>query len=87
MEITSYIGIAAGICSAVSSIPQLGKIIKEKKAENISGFMLGILLVGLALWIWYGILKDDYPIIITNSFSILVNLLIIFFTIRYKDKG
>lgn len=83
-ELTNYIGIAAGICTAVSMLPQLFKIIKEKKAEDISYFMLGILLTGLGCWIWYGILKEDIPIIATNSFSALVNLITMGYTIRYK---
>jgi hypothetical protein len=46
--------------------------------------MFFILLAGLMAWVWYGILKKDYPIIITNGFSFLVNALIIVFTIKYK---
>lgn len=86
MTIESYIGIAAGICTAISLLPQLVKIIREKKADNISWVMLFILLAGLGLWVWYGILKKDYPIIITNSFSFLVNSLVIYFTARYKKE-
>jgi len=83
---TQLIGIIAGICTGISMLPQLIKIIKEKKANDISWFMLFILLGGLAGWVWYGILKEDYPIIITNSFSFLVNVAIIFFTIRYRKR-
>lgn len=79
-----YIGIVAGICTAVSLLPQLIKIIREKKAENISFIMLFTLLVGIAGWIWYGLLKQDWPIVVTNSFSLLVNLFIIYFTFKYK---
>lgn len=86
MTAESYIGIAAGICTAISLLPQLIKIIREKKADNISWFMLFILLTGLGLWVWYGILKKDYPIILTNSFSFLVNTLVIYFTGRYKKR-
>jgi MtN3 and saliva related transmembrane protein len=85
-EYSVYIGAAAGICTALSLLPQLFKIIKEKKAEDISYFMLFILLAGLGGWIWYGILKKDYPIIITNGFSFIVNLLIIGFSKKYKGK-
>jgi len=45
---TQVIGIIAGICTGVSLLPQLIKIIKEKKADDISWFMLFILLTGLA---------------------------------------
>ena len=83
---SQVIGIVAGICTGVSLLPQLIKIIKEKKAEDISWFMLFILLTGLAGWVWYGLLKEDYPIIITNSFSFLVNIATIVFTIRFRKK-
>jgi MtN3 and saliva related transmembrane protein len=86
MENTEYIGIAAGICTSVSLLPQLIKIIKEKKADDISYFMLAILVTGLSGWVWYGCMKSDLPIILTNSFSVLVNLMVIFFTIKYKEK-
>ena len=82
--ISSYVGIGAGVFTALSLVPQLFKIIREKKAENISYFMLAILLTGLGGWIWYGILKDDLPIIITNAFSFVNNVLIIIFSAKYK---
>jgi MtN3 and saliva related transmembrane protein len=80
------VGIAAGICTGISLLPQLIKIIKEKKVEAISYFMLIILMTGLAGWVWYGIIKEDYPIIVTNSFSLLVNCTIIFFRIKFRKK-
>jgi len=81
-----FVGIGAGVCTGVSLLPQLIKIIREKKAENISWGMLIILLCGLIGWIWYGFLKKDYPIIITNAFSLMVNLFIIYFSLRYKKN-
>jgi len=86
MDSTGYIGIVAGVLTSVSLLPQLIKIIKEKKADDISYFTLGVLVTGVATWVWYGVRKSDIPIIVTNAFSVLVNLLVIFFTIRYKKK-
>ncbi|HYG00923.1 MAG TPA: SemiSWEET transporter [Chryseosolibacter sp.] len=85
-NIENFVGIAAGICTAISLLPQLVKLIKTKKAEDLSLFYLSILFVGLALWIWYGFLRDDLPIIVTNSFSLLVNLTVIVLGIRYKKN-
>lgn len=72
-----YIGIIAGVCTAISTLPQLVKIIKTKKADDLSWFYLVILAAGLASWVAYGIGKKDYPVIITNAFSFLVNAAII----------
>ncbi len=85
-EYSKFVGIGAGIFTAASLIPQLYKIIREKKAEDISYLMLAILLAGLCGWTWYGILKKDFPIIFTNLFSIVVNILIICFSAKFKEK-
>lgn len=83
---TQWVGIGAGICTGISLLPQLIKIIKEKKADAVSWGMLIILLAGLCGWIWYGLLKSDIPIILTNCFSFVINTLIIIFSIRYRQK-
>jgi MtN3 and saliva related transmembrane protein len=84
MNLTQIIGITAGILTAISMLPQLIKIVKEKKAEDISITMLLVLLSGLALWIVYGFMRDDIPIIATNSFSVLVNITIVVLRIKYN---
>lgn len=82
----AIIGTAAGVFTAASMLPQLVKIVRDKKAEDISIGMLLILLSGLILWIFYGILKNDLPLIVTNAFSVVVNGLIVFFSIKYKKR-
>ena len=77
----------AGICTAISLLPQLLKIIRSKKADYISLFYLVILLCGLSLWVWYGFLREDIPIIATNSFSLLLNIAIIVLGVRYKRRS
>ena len=86
-NIELYIGVFAGICTAISLLPQLLKIIREKKANAISYGMLSILMLGLISWIIYGALKTDYPIIITNSVSLMLNILITIFTVKYKSRS
>jgi MtN3 and saliva related transmembrane protein len=84
MTTIQVVGLLAGTCTSISLLPQLIKTIKEKNGGDISYVMLAILLIGLGLWIWYGILKEDYPIIITNSISFVLNILIIFFNLYYR---
>lgn len=86
MNWTSIVGLFAGICTASSLLPQLIKTIKEKKAEEISKGMLFILMAGLATWVIYGFLRDDFPIILTNSFSLTLNILLIIFRFKYSRK-
>jgi MtN3 and saliva related transmembrane protein len=78
------VGVAAGIFTSISLLPQLIKLLRSKKAEDISLFYLIILFCGLVLWVWYGIMRNDIPIIATNIFSLIINATIIVVGIRYK---
>jgi MtN3 and saliva related transmembrane protein len=84
MDGIQLIGIAAGICTASSMLPQVIKTFREKKAEDVSLVMLLILMTGIILWILYGVKKSDMPIIATNAFSLLVNITMIILRMRYK---
>lgn len=86
MDSITVIGITASVSTAVSSLPQLLKLIKEKKAENVSLSMFAVLVMGLAFWVWYGILRKDLIIIIANSFSFTVNVITMILSILYKTK-
>ncbi len=81
---TEIVGLAAGICTSISLLPQLFKLLKHKKADDISLFYLIILFIGLGLWIWYGFLRQDIPIVATNGFSLVINGIVIVLGIRYK---
>ena len=86
MEWTQVIGLAGGICTSSSMIPQVVKTFKKKKAEDVSLLMLLTLTAGLVLWVIYGFMKNDLPIIITNIFAFTVNLLMVILRQVYKNR-
>lgn len=86
MPLITLIGVVASMLTALSLIPQLIKIVREKKSEDISVTMLLVLLSGLGLWVYYGTLKEDFIIIISNSVAFLINSVTLFFCIRYKKE-
>jgi len=85
MDTIQLIGIGASIGTGLSLLPQLIKISKERKAENVSIPMLGVLFAGLVLWIVYGFLKEDWIIIVSNAVSLVLNICIVVLSIRYKQ--
>ena len=86
VSVVTIIGTVASVGTALSMLPQLTKLIKEKKAEDISLYMLFVLFLGVSCWIVYGILKNDWIIIISNSFSFVINLALTVLTLKYKAK-
>lgn len=86
MESMEWIGIVAGVLTAISMLPQLVKVVKEKHVEDLSIAMLLSLIAGLVLWVVYGYIRKDQPLIYTNMFSVAVNLALVFFRVKYSRK-
>lgn len=86
MDFVQIIGLAAGLLTSVSSLPQLVKIFKEKKADDVSKLMFWVLVAGVALWVVYGFQKNDLPIIITNIVSLVINFIVLILRYKYGKK-
>ena len=87
MAFETIVGIAASAFTSTALLPQLIKMLREKKANDISLAMLIVLFTGLALWVWYGFIKQDWIIIIANLFAVIINLISGVLTIHYKHKN
>lgn len=86
MDFIEGLGLVAGICTSSAVIPQLITTIKKKKASDISTIMYIVLLAGNALWVYYGVEKKDIPIITTNLFTIILNVVMLFLKFKYKNN-
>lgn len=86
MDFNTVIGVIASVLTGSALVPQLVKLIQEKKPGDISFVMLIILFSGLAFWTYYGILKEDWIIIVSNSFSLIVNACIVTMSYVYKKQ-
>ena len=78
MDYIQIIGLSAAVLTTAANIPQTYKIIKTKSTKDISTVTYGMLLIGFAMWVAYGILREDYPVLIANSISVLVCSTILF---------
>ncbi|MCS7203747.1 MAG: SemiSWEET transporter [Thermodesulfovibrio sp.] len=81
--LNNFVGIIAGIITTSALIPQALKIYKTKSAKDISLSMFIFLAVGIALWLLYGILIKEIPVILANSVSLVIIFSIIFMKLRY----
>jgi MtN3 and saliva related transmembrane protein len=86
MDFTAVLGFVAGILTSISSLPQLVKIIKEKKADDVSKLMFLVLSAGVGLWTIYGFIKNDYPVLIANAFSFVINITTAVLRQRYSRE-
>ncbi|MFH1640946.1 MAG: SemiSWEET transporter [Candidatus Omnitrophota bacterium] len=77
------IGLAAGILCTVSFLPQVIKAFKTKQTKDLSFATYSIFSLGIALWIIYGILIKQIPIVLTNVMVLILALLILIMKAKY----
>jgi MtN3 and saliva related transmembrane protein len=87
MESYTIIGLAAGFCTTIAFLPQVIKTWKSRSAKDLSLGMYSIFCTGVALWLTYGLLISDLPIILTNMATLILALSILFFKLTFKDSA
>ena len=85
MNWTNLLGLLAGLCTTAAVVPQLIKALKTKKVHDVSPGMFLVLITGLALWVVYGIIRNDLPIIITNAVALTLNSFMLYLLFKYED--
>ncbi len=84
MNYVILLGLIAGFLTTIAFVPQVIRIWKLKETKDISLATFLLFLIGIILWLIYGILKSDIPIIIFNSITIVLASIILLFKLKYK---
>ena len=74
----SIIGGLAAICTIITFVPQVIKIMKTNNVDGISLYMYIISVIGVILWFIYGLLIRSSSLIITNIFIFPMAVFILF---------
>jgi MtN3 and saliva related transmembrane protein len=80
------LGLLAGILTSCAVLPQIVKSYRSRHVRDISLWQPVMLVAGMGLWLLYGILINDLPLIVTNIFSITCNLILITMKLSYADN-
>ena len=71
MTLLSIVGILGAIASTINQLPQAYKTIRSKDTHSLSLWMYIMIWIATSIWLLYGILLKDFPLIFSNSISIL----------------
>ncbi len=83
VEIFGYI---AAILTTAAFLPQLIKTFKTKKADDVSLLTLIMFIIGVLGWIIYGFKISSMPILLANSITLILNLLILISKIYFSKS-
>ncbi|WKZ58734.1 MAG: SemiSWEET transporter [Cyclobacteriaceae bacterium] len=84
MNTIQLLGLLAGSCTTAAFIPQVVKTWKSRSAKDLSLGMFSIFCAGVVLWLIYGLLIMDIPVIIANMVTLVLASFLLFLKLRWK---
>lgn len=85
MNVVQLLGLVAGGCTTIAFLPQVLKTWKSRSAKDLSLSMFSIFCLGVVLWLIYGIMVQDIPVIAANMLTLMLASTLLFFKLRFRD--
>ncbi len=86
MDTFTIIGLTAAACTTISFLPQAIKVIKTRDTKSLSLPMYMIFTTGVLLWLIYGLLVRDIPMIAANTITSVFSAIILISIILYRYR-
>lgn len=80
------LGLVAGTLTSIAAIPQLVKTLRTKHARDISVWQPLLLAFGIALWLVYGVLIHDLPLVLANIVPLICNIMLTILKVHYRNN-
>lgn len=84
MNLVDLLGITAGALTTAAFLPQVIKTWKSKSAKDLSLGMFSLFVLGVILWLIYGILIDSLPVILANAATLLLSSMLLYFKLVFN---
>ncbi|HSM94758.1 MAG TPA: SemiSWEET transporter [Rhizomicrobium sp.] len=80
---TEIVGLVAAFLTTVAFLPQVVHTIRTRSTHDISLRMYSLYTVGIFLWLVYGLLLRDVPLIASNAVTFLLSGTILALKLRH----
>ena len=80
------VGIAAGILILSGWVPQIIKVYKTKRLNDVSSYLMICIFAGAVLWLVYGIEIDDIYIMGVNVAAMFLTMTVLSMKLKYERK-
>ena len=77
------IGYIAALCTSLSFMPQAIKVIRTQDTESLSLLMYSVFSFGVAMWLLYGVILGDLPMILANVVTLFFAIIILVMKVRH----
>jgi len=85
-HLTEALGYAAAVISTASFVPQVWHTFRSRDVSGISLGMYSVFVVGVSMWLGYGVLLGSWPVVIANAVTLALALAILGMKLRYGTQ-
>ncbi len=82
-----WTGFSAATCTTIAFVPQLLRVWRLKSAHDISLPTFLLFSIGVFLWLIYGIYAGSRPVILSNTFTLVLSVSILTLKLRYDRRA
>ncbi len=86
MNPVTLLGFVAGTLTTLAFLPQVIKTWRTKSSNDLSVGTLGMISTGVLLWLVYGLLVGDLPIIAANAVTLVLVVSIFVLALVYRKR-
>jgi len=85
-ELSGVVGLLAATLTTISFLPQVIRLWRTRRGEDISSAMFIIFSIGTALWLVYGVLISSLPVTLANSVTLALSFVILFLKWKWRSR-
>ena len=79
----TLVGAVAAVCTTAAFIPQVERVWRLRRADEISLTTFSLFAFGTFVWLLYGLLIDSLPVILANSVTFILAVSIVVLKLNY----
>jgi len=83
MSVPTILGLSAAFCTTISFVPQVVKAWRSRSTRDISLGMFLLMVTGIVLWLIYGMIRIDIPLIAANATTLALAGTILLLKVRF----
>lgn len=87
MDYIQALGLLAAFFTTIANVPQAIKVIKTRNVKDLSALTYAMLFLGMVLWVIYGIIRNDFPIILANAVAGALCGIILFMKLTCPERS
>ncbi|HUC01299.1 MAG TPA: SemiSWEET family transporter [Candidatus Paceibacterota bacterium] len=84
MRLENLAGYSATVIGTLMMLPQVMRLLKTKKAQDLSLIMVSFYVANCALWLIYGWLISARPVVVSNGLGLVIGVIQVTLKIKYQ---